>query len=217
MCHHPLLFLRLEPLSCRQVHKFSGWVIWCSIMQMSSSILALLELVIKSVIYSYSNIRGTNSWYVKHIRLVEMRCASATFDMKQMMFPAAGYSIAGILHLLLPSQWRYCFSCTHIHICIATIDPWTSWAGCCPFDLTLYFIMRSSTAPASPGVEEDPAHALLMTCQKGRVVHAAALLQVFAVYLPIPQDLCSSVRFSSLGELWPLYPSCMIPSPHYAD
>lgn len=57
---------------------------------MSSSILALLELVIKSVIYSYSNIRGTNSSYVKHIRLIEMWCASATFDMKQMMFPAAG-------------------------------------------------------------------------------------------------------------------------------
>lgn len=49
-------------------------------MQMSSSILAPLELVIKSVIYSYSSIRGTNTSYVKHIKLLVMQCAPATFD-----------------------------------------------------------------------------------------------------------------------------------------
>lgn len=77
MCHHPLLFLRLESLSHRQVHIFPGWVIWCSIMQMTSSILALLKLVIKSMTYGYSSIRGTNTLYVKHIGFVEIQCASA--------------------------------------------------------------------------------------------------------------------------------------------
>lgn len=50
-------------------------------MQMSSSILAPLKLVIKSVIYSHSSIRGTNASYVKRIRLVVMQGAPATFDM----------------------------------------------------------------------------------------------------------------------------------------
>lgn len=65
---------------------------------MSSSILALLKLVIKLMIYSYSSIRGTNALYVKHFKLVEMQCASPIFDV---IFPAARYSVDGVSSVLL--------------------------------------------------------------------------------------------------------------------
>lgn len=53
---------------------------------MTSSILALLKLVIKSMTYGYSSIRGTNTLYVKHIGFVEIQCASANFQL-----PATGW------------------------------------------------------------------------------------------------------------------------------
>lgn len=148
MCHHPLLFLRLEPLSHRQVHIFPGWVIRCSIMQMSSSILALLKLVIKSTIYGYSNIRGTNTLYVKHIGLVEMSCASAIW-----------YDTDDISSCWVQCSWcehhtSCCFhnhdvvSVTHIFVCTVTADTRTSQPGCSPLELTLYSFVRSSMTPA---------------------------------------------------------------------
>lgn len=78
-------------------------------------------------------------------------------------------------------------------------------------------VKQNTCSPALPGVGEDPDHALIMTCQKGKASHAAGLLHIFAIYLQIPKDLWSSLRFSVLGELWPLHPSGVISSPHYAD
>lgn len=177
MCHHPLLFLRLEPLSHRQVHIFSGWVIWCSIMQMSSSILALVKLVIKSMIYGYSSVRGTNTLYVKRIRLIEMQCASAIW-----------YETDDISSCWLQCCWcELCISCFHNHDGASLTHTHFRVYSCYwPPDLPtrvlsirahlalLCEVKHGTCSPALPGVWEDPDHALLMTCQTARASHTAA-------------------------------------------
>lgn len=177
MCHHPLLFLRLESLSHRQVHILPGWVIWCSIMQMTSSILALLKLVIKSMTYGYSSIRGTNTLYVKYIGFVEMQCASEIW-----------YEADNISSCLLQCGWcELCTSCgfhnhdvaspTDTFLCVQPLLNTGPPKWCCPLELTLNSFVRSSTAPAPQRCQvcgKTPEYALLMTCQKGRASYASA-------------------------------------------
>lgn len=122
-----------------------------------------------------------------------------------MIFPAGRYSIAAILHLLLLSQWWCGLSATHIHICTDLLSRALSiWAH-----LVLHHEVKHSTcSPALPGVGEDPDHALIMTCQKGMALHAAAF---FALLCHLSSYIPGSVEQSQvfLGlfthQVWYLY------------
>lgn len=134
-----------------------------------------LKLVIKSMTYGYSSIRGTNTLYVKQIGFVEMQCASAIWYLTDYFQLPATVWLVWALHLL--SQSWCCLSYWHISVCTATAQRRTFQPGCCPLELTLNSFVRSSTAPAHLCCQvcgKTPNHALLMTCQKGRASHASA-------------------------------------------